>query len=67
MMSFFPHAVAADVFDDGHGAVQLIEMEVAVDVHALAGLDVVQNHAVLDAVDIHACNSLLRPRCPAAS
>ena len=49
----FAHAVAADVLDDGHGAVQLVQMEVLVDVHTLAGLDVVQDHAVLDAVDIH--------------
>ena len=49
----FPHPAAADVFDDGHGAVQLVQVEVFVDVHALARLDVVQDHAVLDAVNVH--------------
>ena len=64
----FAHAVAADVLDDGHGAVQLIQVEVLVDVHALASLDVVQDHAVLDAVDIHKTVSpFLTPGRPAAS
>lgn len=60
------HPPAADVLDDGHRAVQLVQMQVFVDVHALAGLDVVQDHAVLDAVDIHT-SFLLKPECPAAS
>ncbi|CAN3994167.1 KilA-N domain, partial [Dysosmobacter welbionis] len=51
------HPAAADILDDGHGAVQLVQMEVAVDVHALASLDVVQDHAVLDAVDVHSVNA----------
>jgi hypothetical protein len=53
MMSFLPMPGAFGVFDDSYGAVQLVQMEVFVDVHALAGLDVVENHAVLNAVDIH--------------
>jgi hypothetical protein len=49
----FPHPAGADVFDNGHGAVQPVQVEVLVNVHALSGLDVVQDHAVLDAVDVH--------------
>ena len=47
------HAGAADVLDDGYAAVQLVQMQILVDVHALAGPNMIQDHAVLNAVNIH--------------
>ena len=45
---FFAHFAAPRVFDDSYAAVQLIQMKIFIDVHALSGLDVVQNKALGD-------------------
>ena len=47
------HIVAAHILDDGHGAIQLIKVQIVVDIHAFSGLNVVEHNAVLDAVNIH--------------
>ena len=48
------HLVAVDVLDDGHGAVQAIQVQKLIEHHAAAGGDVVDDDAVDNGVDIHA-------------
>ena len=44
----FLHLVAAGIFYDGDRTVQLIQLQVSVNLHALAGLDMVQHQPLLD-------------------
>ena len=39
------HLAATGVFDDGYTAVELVEVQVLIYIHALAGLDVVEHEA----------------------
>lgn len=50
---FLTHLVAGYIFDDRHAAVQLVQPQVAVDVHASSGFDVIQNDSVFNAVNLH--------------
>ena len=47
------HLGAVGIFDQGHGAVQLAQIQNIVDVHAVAGGDVVQDDAVFNVSDFH--------------
>ena len=49
---FFPHFIAAGVFDDCHGAVQTVEFQVVVDAHTHSRLNMVQHKALMDSADI---------------
>ena len=42
------HLAAAGVLDDGHGTVQLVQVQIFVNLHALARLDVIQHEALGD-------------------
>ena len=44
----FTHFVAAGIFYDSHGAVQLVQAQVFVDGQAFSGLDMVQHEAFLN-------------------
>lgn len=48
----FAHLIAAGVFDNGHGAVQLVQSQVIIERKAFSGLDVVQHEAFFDFSDI---------------
>ena len=48
-----PHSSAANILDYRDRAVKLIEMQVFINLHALSCLYMVQNNAVMNAVDIH--------------
>ena len=49
---FFAHLVAAGIFDDSHGAVELVELQVMIDGKALAGSDVIQHEALFNFTNI---------------
>lgn len=49
----FSHLAAFGIFDNRHTAVQLVQMEVLVYVHAPSGLDVVQYETFLDTSPLH--------------
>ena len=53
MMSFFPIRPLRTFLMMATEQSSSVQVQILVDVHALAGLNVVQNHAVLDAVNIH--------------
>ena len=53
----FAHFFALGVADDGHLAVQFIQFQCLVNLHAAPGGDVVQHNAVLHCVDVHASAS----------
>ena len=40
------HLGAAGVLDDRHGAVQLVQVQIFVNLHALSGLDMIQHEAL---------------------
>jgi hypothetical protein len=46
------HLLAIGIFDDGYLAVQAAKVQIVVDIHALAGRDVIKNDAVLKTADI---------------
>ena len=51
---------------DGDGAVELAETENVIQLHGLAGADVVDDDAVLDGINDHVRNPFPVIRCPAA-
>ena len=50
------HLAAVAVLDDGNRAIQLVQMEQVVDLHAATGGDVVNDYTVFDGIDVHACS-----------
>ena len=44
----FSHLVAAGIFDDGDGAVQLVKLQMVVDGHAFSGFDMIEHEAFFD-------------------
>lgn len=49
---FLAHLVAAGVFDDGDATVEFIQIQIVIDLHASAGLDMVQHEAFMKYTDI---------------
>lgn len=45
---FFAHFAALGIFNDGYTAVQFVKVEILVNLHALAGLDVIQHESLGD-------------------
>lgn len=48
----FAHLVAAGIFDDCHGAVELVELQVMIDGKALAGSDMIQHETLFNFTNI---------------
>ena len=48
-----PHEGGLHILDNGHGALQLVQVQVFVNVHATARVDVVDHDASLDTINIH--------------
>ena len=49
---FFSHLVAAGIFNNGNAAVELVQVQVLIDLHAPAGLNMVQHEAFTQSADI---------------
>lgn len=47
------HLVAGGVLDDGNGAVQLVQLQEPIQLHALSGGDVVNDNTILNGINIH--------------
>ena len=45
---FLAHFAALGIFNDGYAAVQFVKVEILVNLHALAGLDVIQHESLGD-------------------
>ena len=46
------HLIAAGVLDDGHGTVQLVQLQIVINGHCLAGFDMVEDISLAKSSDV---------------